>query len=164
MRCALATFAAFLALLFGTPVHAEDSGLELRVSCADEPACTFAGSDMRVDVEIFNTGSQAIGVPLALLRQRGPTIKLTNSGTEDSVFLRPNLANPSLKADLVAFEPSDSATIPWVIMAVELRQFGQQVVDVIADVSFRFPGEVRGAPVDVRVSQSIRIRETDGQD
>ena len=38
--------------------------LTVSAHCPDNPACIFTGSDMRIEVVIRNTGTQAIGYPL----------------------------------------------------------------------------------------------------
>lgn len=108
--------------------------LTVSAHCPDNPACIFTGSDMRIEVVIRNTGTQAIGYPLDYLQQRGPNLRLTDNPSERSQVLKTGLADHALKRSFTTIAPGQSVALHSIIKNSELLMFRHEFVDVTAEI------------------------------
>jgi hypothetical protein len=141
------------------PAPAPAPVLSIDARCRDDADCRFRGEDVFLDIRIVNTtATEEIGFPLAYLQKTGPIIRLVDVKTEAETYLKRNLADHALRAQLTTIAPGESLSLRWVLMADELRQLGSPV-DVNAEITVMAEVLVGGRRVPFRGGDTLRIRE-----
>lgn len=111
--------------------------LSISIQCKDNPECIFSGENMPIVISVKNDGPSDIELPIAFMQKTGPSIKLINNKNNRSVFLKKNLAPPELRKNLTKLAPNKSILIDWVLINSELQQFGNESIDLTAEVTIQ---------------------------
>ena len=82
--------------------------LTLRAECKGAPSPT---ADLFLTLTITNTTNAPIPFPLEYLQKTGPSIKLTDTRTQQHTYLRTNLAPHELRQKTTQIPPHKSVTL-----------------------------------------------------
>ena len=113
--------------------------LLISVQCMSNTNCHFNGDDIFINIDVKNVHSADIDFPLSYLQKTGPIVKLVDSETNSTSFLKKNLADPSLIKQTTKIKPGQSVIVEWVLTSAELLQFKSGVVDLTAEVTIAAP-------------------------
>jgi hypothetical protein len=136
--------------------------LTVVAKCRASNPCVFNGSDLFLDIRITNNGTTNVGFPLAFVQKGGPVIKLVDTRTKASTFLRRNLADFALLDVLTPIPPGQSIAMEWVIAPVELRTFGL-AVDLSAEITLATKVRVDQQTVEFSGTDTLRIVDKTGR-
>ena len=127
----------------------DDINILISATCRNNPDCRFAGEDIFLDIRIQNNTYGNLAMPLAYLKARGPSMKLTDRKTGNWFDAPTNLADAALSTQFETLAPNETAQLEWVIMPSDLQQLNPVDVDVDADVeiSIGFEGKINDRPV-----------------
>ena len=131
--------------------------LNMACKCRANDPCLFEGQDMFVDISITNAQDTEVGFPLEYVQRSGPIVRLIDTRTKAVTSLKPNLADPDLKKNIVRIHPGGSVNVEWVITSDEIQQFEGPYVDLSAEFTVMAEVQVRGKPVAFRGSTTLRI-------
>lgn len=157
--------AALVAILLPFACHAGALGsgpselLVLRVQCKDNPGCRYRGEDLFLTLELSHRHPRPVEIPLAFLRQRGPSIKLVGQQTraETQVPTLPAQADPSESLEPLA--PGAVATLEWVLKPGDFEQLGPGNHSFAAEVTIAAEVKADGKLIAARASQTLIIRQ-----
>lgn len=144
--------------------NAMNQMLEIKVTCKDNPKCLFSGDDLFILITITNRASSPIGFPLDFVKDRGPIVELTDAKTGSVTNLPTHPADGELLDEFVILQPGGSTDMEWVIKPDELEQFGNEKVDVTAQISIMATISVDGQKTEFIGSDTIRIIGKDKED
>lgn len=135
---------------FPASAHEGEIGsmIELRARCNNGTVCRFIGDTIKLELELFNAGSDAVSLPIEYYRKRGPKVVLVDnhSGKESKLRMGPPIVH--LVDQLQVLEPGASIRIPWSIPDHHINTFALRPVDVTAVFSFTIDPRMatQGAP------------------
>ncbi len=131
--------------------------LIIKANCRQNTSCIFKGEDMFIDIVITNDSKTAIGFPLDFLRKTGPTIRLVDNKTKKETYLKTNPADWGLRTKMTNIQPSKSVEVEWVIFASEIKRFGEDNMDLTAEISFQTEVKVKSDVVPFLCSDKLHI-------
>jgi hypothetical protein len=134
-----------------------DQLLIITAKCKENEKCLFKGEDLFLDIKVTNNQNTVIDFPLEFIRKSGPLIKLTDIRTQTETYLKPNLADQKLREKFTPIPISGSVSVEWVIMSEELKQFGNDYVDVSAEIIIMADIRVKEEKIEFRDSSTLRI-------
>ncbi len=134
----------------------DKKSLLIEVFCKDNDRCLFTGEDIFIDVKITNVSKKQIGFPVELHKKKGPSVRIKCLSTNSETYLRTLPPDFSLKEKFYSIQSRESVTIPWVIHAGELTQFGIPV-DLSVKVSIAGKIQVNGKTIDFEGGDDFQI-------
>ncbi len=131
--------------------------LVITTKCRGNEKCIFEKKDIYLDIIITNTQETEIGFPIDYLRKTGPIIKLVDTYTQASSYIKTNIADFELREKFTFIESGQSIDIEWVITREELEQFGGSYVDVSAEITIMTTIQVGGKEMEFRDTDILAI-------
>ena len=131
--------------------------LTITCQCKRNSQFQFDGQDIFLEITITNNLRVDVGFPLSFIQKTGPVIKLIDTRTKMENNLKKNLADFELRQKYTYIQPGQSVNIQWVITGDELKQFGGNPVDVVAEITIMTKLDVSGKQVDFCESEMLRI-------
>lgn len=137
MRNSMILFYTAMLLLYIHPTGnaMNNQYLSVHLSCHENPACTYNGGNMKVDIKITNTSPEEIGFPLAYIKRRGPTATLIDKESKEKLPLDINPAPYKLLKDFTKIKPGQSLTMDTIIWEPDIKHFRKEFVDLILEIS-----------------------------
>lgn len=126
--------------------------ITVTVTCTENEKCLFKGEDLFIEINITNNLDRKIGFPLKYIQKKGPYIRLIDQKTGVESFLKSQLADWALKRKFKTIRSGESVTIEWIILIDEIKEFGGNIVDLIAEITI-----AAGIKVDRKIQE---IEET----
>lgn len=153
--------AVSLSLLLSTCTCVKDIAmtnqlLTITAKCRGSDPCQFVGKDLFLDISIRNNEKTEIGFPLAFVQKTGPIIRLIDTRTKAETHLHTNPADFALLERFTPVPPGQSVALEWVIMAGELKQFGE-IVDLSAEITLKAKIKVGNRRADFVGADTLRI-------
>ncbi len=135
--------------------------VELRVHCMGEAACRFTGTTLEFELELLNSGSTALQLPLNYLQKRGPAVRIHDNHSGKVTSLRRPLAAAALREQVTELAPGQSVRITYTVRPEGISRFALRPVDVFFEFSFNLaPAEGEPQMVNTRV----RVTGAEGLD
>ena len=134
--------------------------LKMESRCMTNPACTYSGSPIYIEMKISNESTQGIACVFNMLRAQGPYTTLVDNASDRRLGIPISL--PLFKKDLVFEEtsPEKSWIIRTEIFPSQIRYFKQSDVDLIVELSFQIPGKDLVTDQDIKCAADATIRIT----
>lgn len=138
-----------IALFAASPTFAQTPEpapmIELHARCIDDAQCRFLGDDVRVELELRNSGRNNVSLPVAFLRKRGPAVRLVDRHSGKEKQLRRNPVDGLMLKDLETLAPGQSVRFTWPITPKEITDFALRPIDLDAVFGLNITPERKGA-------------------
>ncbi|WP_314404268.1 hypothetical protein [Stenotrophomonas rhizophila] len=137
MRWCRALFLLGLVFLPHLSVSASsaEASVELHARCLDA-RCRFSDGRLYVELEIRNTGSEPVVLPLEYYQRRGPTITFVDNHSGKRIRNRMGPPNSRLLDHLQVIEPAQSRRLRWILMQHDIGQQPGQPADVTVEFGY----------------------------
>jgi hypothetical protein len=154
----IATFAAAAAL----PAHSKELPpmIELHARCVDDAQCRFRGDTLHVELELRNSGSEPVSLPLEYIRSRGPSVRVKDNHSEKTTALRSGMAAAALRQQMQELRAGQSLRIGFPIKPQELTRFALRPMDVTLQFSINLTPGSTGAEARV-VQAQLHVVDAD---
>jgi hypothetical protein len=106
------------------------STLELHARCPNGDPCRFTDKAVVVELELHNNGSEAVQLPLAYIRRRGPSVRMYDNQSGNATSLRTPLVAPALHGELQELAAGESVYFGFPVKPQEIGRFVRRPVDL----------------------------------
>ena len=161
-RQVISLIATISAAATALPAHSKELPpvIELHARCVDDAQCRFRGQTLNVELELRNSGSEPVSLPLEYIRSRGPSVKVKDNHSGKTTALRSGMAAAALRDQMQELRAGQSLRIGFPIKPQELTRFALRPMDVTLQLSVNLTPGAGSTEAQV-VQAQLRVLDAD---